>query len=272
MTIDITLPHYGDTKYLKLAIDSILSQKYQNWRLIVVDDGGGDETKGLIDKIKKQTKNEVKYVKNEKNLGFARNFQKCLDSVKNDWFVVMGNDDIMLPNFLEQFAEIKNKDFDLYQPTVRTIDSAGRVSNSMTDRIKKMLSPRKAGIYQGEKLASSLMVGNWLYFPSIIWHTETARKYNFDSKFGDLVDMGMELDIILGGGKLFWNKSDVSFYYRRHAASASSLNAKNGKHQQDEKVFYDWAIDRFKQQGWRKAERNARMQITSRVKKLIDRF
>lgn len=268
--IDIMIPHYGDTASLRVAIDSVLVQKYQNWRMVIVDDGGSNETEDLVRQIALSTQNQVKYIKNPTNLGFAKNFQRCLDLVESDWFVMMGNDDKMMPNFLEQFAKLKNEDFDFYQPAVIEIDDSGKPVKTRAFKMKKRLSPKAEGIYSGEKLAASLMVGNWLYFPSIIWRSAAAQKYGFQNQFGDLVDMRLELDIILGGGKLYFDKSQPSFCYRRHKNSASSVNARNGQHRNDEKLFYAWCKQQFQQKGWKKAKLQAQIQITSRIKRLID--
>ena len=54
-----------------------------------------------------------------------------------------------------------------------------------------------SGILTGEKLATLLCHGNWLYFPSITWKTDTIKRYSFDTKYKILEDVIIELTMII---------------------------------------------------------------------------
>ena len=73
--IDILMATYNGEKYLAEQIDSIISQTYKNWNLLIRDDGSSDSTfKILLEYEKKDDR--IKIVKDEKgNLGIAKNFE-----------------------------------------------------------------------------------------------------------------------------------------------------------------------------------------------------
>ena len=51
--IDIILPNYNSSLFIKETIKSILNQTYKNWRLIIVDDLSDKKTRNILKKINK---------------------------------------------------------------------------------------------------------------------------------------------------------------------------------------------------------------------------
>ncbi|MGL4832115.1 MAG: glycosyltransferase family 2 protein, partial [Propionibacteriaceae bacterium] len=181
MTVDVLFPYYGDVAMMKLAVESVLRQSYGDFRLIVVDDGYPDDSipgwfAGLND-------DRISYERNEKNLGANGNYRKCLAMATNELCVVMGTDDIMMPNYLEWLtnAAAEHPEADIFQPGVFVIDEFGAPSNTLVEKIKGVYRPKGRGvkILKGQEAAANLIAADWLYFPSLGWRTETMKKYNF---------------------------------------------------------------------------------------------
>ena len=64
--VSIIMPSYNTGKFIKETIESVLSQTYSNWELIIVDDCSTDNTDEIV---KPYLENErIKYFKNEKNI------------------------------------------------------------------------------------------------------------------------------------------------------------------------------------------------------------
>ena len=81
----------------------------------------------------------VQYVRNTSNLGVAKNFARSLELVQAPAFVMMGDDDLMLPGFVRlarRIAAVSPAMSTVIQPGVRVIDGAGRPSLPMADRVK----------------------------------------------------------------------------------------------------------------------------------------
>ena len=264
--VDILLPYWGNVELLKKAIESVLAQTEDDWRLLVFDDCyPSPEPAKYFESIKDK---RVIYNRHPKNLGITKNFNFALGQAMADYCVMFGCDDIMLPNYIET-ALAKIGDADFYQPQVDVIDANGTVYLPLGDRIKKFLRPKKSGTHKGEGLAISLCRGNWLYFPSIMWRTETIKKYGFDDQYKIVEDVVLELDIIKDGGRLHLDNT-TTFQYRRSSGSLSSVEkSKDGIRFSEEKGVYNQFSKTFRRMGWRRASFAASARITSRVNQWI---
>jgi len=260
--IDIMLPYWGDFKLLKKTIDSVLSQTNKNWALTIIDDcyPSLDAEKYC----KSIANNKIKYIRHDKNIGITNNFNYCIENVKSEYCMILGCDDILLPNYIE--STLKNiADADFYQPGVQVIDANDNIYLPLGDQIKRLLQPKKSSLLSNEKLALSLCNGNWLYFPSITWKSSTLKKYRFNTEYKIVEDLALEFDIIKDGGKLYFDKI-ACFQYRRFSESVSSKEKKaGGLRFNEENDVYKKYSKIFKEIGWKKASIAAKMHITSRI-------
>jgi len=264
--VDVLLPFWGDVDLLKLAVGSVLAQTEKDWRLLVFDDCyPSKEPAAYFSSLKDE---RIIYTRHEKNLGITKNFNFALRAAKANHCVMMGCDDLMLPNYLD--TAIKNiGTADFYQPRVNVINEQGVVYLPLGDRIKRLLQPKKSGVCSGEKLATSLCRGNWLYFPSILWKTATIKNYGFDENYTIVMDVKLELQIIKDGGTMYFD-THTTFQYRRFAKSLSSTEkSKGGIRFSEETKIYAYFAKEFKKTGWKKAARAAVVHITSRQHKLF---
>lgn len=87
------------------AIESILSQTYCDWELIMCDDGSKDNTYEIANKYRQIYKNKIVLIKNDVNKGLNFTLNHCLKYVTGEYIARMDGDDISLPSRLEK--EIK---------------------------------------------------------------------------------------------------------------------------------------------------------------------
>ena len=266
MKFDIALPFYGDVGFLKEAVASVIAQTDPNWRLLVVDDGYPDETlpawfAGLND-------SRISYLRNVENLGANGNFQKCLSLVTSEFCVVMGADDILEPDFIEVVTNtiLKYPEASIIHPGIKIVDEENNIISTRSEVIKLKIrnSIESNQILHGEALATSLMKGNWMYFPAITWRTRIIQEIGFRSGFNVCQDLGLAMDLIMQGGKMVLVDDEI-FRYRRHVSSDSSIKAINGERFIDERNFFKVMNTDLKSLGWNKAARAARLHLTSRL-------
>lgn len=251
---------------MKLAVQSVLRQTYRDFRLIVIDDGYPDDSiPGWFASLGDE---RVSYERNEHNLGANENYAKCLKRVVNELVVVMGADDVMLPNYLEWLVRQagQHADVSIFQPGVVVIDENGAAVHGLVDLVKDVYRPRGKGtrVLSGEDLAVSLLRGDWMYFPSLGWRAEAICGIGFRQGYDVVQDLALAMDIAMAGGSLLVD-SELAFMYRRHSASDSSVRALSGTRFDEERRFFENMAQETQALGWGRAARSARIHLSSRL-------
>lgn len=102
--ISVIIPLYNKEKAIQNTLLSVLKQTYQNFEIIVVDDGGTDNSANIVKKIA-QIDNRINYFyKHNGGVSSARNYG--LSKAKGEWIIFLDADDEMLPNNLEHLNNL----------------------------------------------------------------------------------------------------------------------------------------------------------------------
>jgi glycosyltransferase involved in cell wall biosynthesis len=120
----IVIPTYNRSNIIENAIKSVLKQNFQNWELIIVDDGSTDNTTQVIKKYLNDKR--IKYIKLSKNYGvnYARN--KAIQIAKGKYFLPLDSDNQLLDGALNEiYKEIKKIKWSLLFFRVKT--TSGRL-------------------------------------------------------------------------------------------------------------------------------------------------
>lgn len=264
--VDIMMPFYGDVAMMQASVRSVMAQDDPRWRLTVIDDDSNPAVPEWFETIDDE---RVRYVKNPRNLGLTGNFNRCLELVEHELAVLIGCDDLMLPNYVGvvQGVYADHPDVGIIQPGVRVIDGAGNEAKTLVDEAKRRVyAPRfdRRVTLTGEELAVSLLRGDWLYFPSLTWRTEALKGKRFRPELKVIQDLALLLELVQDGAKLVADRS-VAFEYRRHDASESSATAFDGSRFTEAGEFFNDIADRMAAHGWQKAARVARLHLSSRI-------
>ena len=105
--VSIIMPSYGCEKFILRSIESVLSQTYQNWELLIQDDCSKDNTYEVVSHYLK-TDPRIKYECNTQNSGAAVTRNNALKRAKGRWIAFLDSDDLWEPTKLErqiQFME-----------------------------------------------------------------------------------------------------------------------------------------------------------------------
>jgi glycosyltransferase involved in cell wall biosynthesis len=267
VALDILVPYWGDPDLMRETVESVFAQERDDWRLLVVDDAYPDPQ--ISDWLSGMDDPRVAVVRHETNVGITANYRECLARATQEHIVFLGCDDVLLPSYvgvvLDAFVAVP--DAVMVQPGVRVVDETGSPSAGLADTVKqRLLRPRGAGlsVLSGESLATSLLTGNWLYWPSIAFRHNAVQEIGFRVELPIIQDFALEIDLVAAGGTLVVDPTEC-FLYRRHAGSASATTLVDGTRFADERTYYAMAVDQMRALGWTRAERAARARLTSRA-------
>lgn len=263
---EIMIPYYGDVGLMQAAVRSVLAQRDPDWRLTVVDDG---QESGVPEWFASLGDDRVRYQRNPHNLGVTGNFRRCVDLAEFPHMIMMGSDDVMLPNYIAtvRAAIEEHPDVAIVQPGVEVINGAGQLVRPLTDEVKRRVyAPALTGrrVMGGEELAVSLLRGDWLYFPSLCWRTDAIKSANFREGLHIIQDLALIIDLVARGERLAVEPT-VCFQYRRHVVSASAATAVAGTRFTEARNYFLDAADQMTALGWSRAARAARRYTASRL-------
>ena len=107
--ISIGMPIYNEQSHLRKTLDSVLSQDYHNFELIISDNCSNDDT-DLICKEYAAKDNRICYSRNHINIGATDNFVKLFELSQGDYFALISGHDIWDKMFLSSCLEILLQD------------------------------------------------------------------------------------------------------------------------------------------------------------------
>ena len=161
----------------------------------------------------------IRYVSNDENLGITENYARCLELASGELMMFLGCDDLMHPDFVVDGARRHRRfpDAAMIQVGVRVIDEHGGAVDPLVDRSSARSCRAVDGRTElgGEPLAVSLLRGNWLYWPSLVFRTDGAPAATVPRRPADHPGPRPLIDMVIAGEMLVLEPT-VCFSYRRH--------------------------------------------------------
>ena len=190
--ISIIMPVYNSEKYLSEAIESILSQSFNEFELLLVNDGSTDGS-GVICDSYQEKDSRIKVIHKE-NGGICSARNAGLRIAKGEYITFCDNDDIFLPGLLEDNYKIaKDNDVDLmrYSRSQRITDDKGKVFQNHIIIPDTIISDGYSEQY--DVIRCSNAVWNALYRRSII--SDYGIRFPEKMRFGN-EDLAFNLQIL----------------------------------------------------------------------------
>lgn len=98
-TVDILLASYNGEAFLAEQIESVLAQDFQDWRLLVRDDGSSDGTTAIISRYVSQYPDKINLIEDQDTgLGAAGNFARLIEQSRAPYVMLCDQDDVWLPH------------------------------------------------------------------------------------------------------------------------------------------------------------------------------
>ena len=205
ITVYIVNRNYG--AYIRLALESVISQTYKNIELIIVDDNSNDNSRVLIKTFKKKYKKTI-ILFNKKKIGLVKNINRVIKKSKGKYIIRLDSDDYLHPKAVEKmYLKIKNnKKIGLVFPNFYWINSNGEILskfkyNYKSNHLIKYIPAHGACSLINKKILKKIGGYNEL----------------FDRQDGYYI----WFSILLNNFKIFHIKESL-FFYRKHNRSLSN--------------------------------------------------
>lgn len=226
--LSVLLPVHNSSAYLRQSIYSILNQTYQNFELIVVDDGSTDGSKIVLDDI---VDSRIIRVTLEKRLGIVAALNAALMKAQGVYIARMDADDIALSERLSRQVDFLNQHLDV--AIVGTwIKGFGELKRSYVHRYPASHPEIKA----------TLLFENPIAHQSVMIRRSAMDllTYKYSSDFPFVEDWELWARVVSVGKAA--NISEVLIQYRIHSTSSSHLHAsiqKDSKYRLLERMFLE---------------------------------
>lgn len=122
--VSIIIPSYNHQKFIVNAINSVINQTYQNWEVIIVDDGSTDATKNVLSVINDK---RIK-IHFQSNCGAHEAINRGIKLATGDYISILNSDDEYQPSRLEECVYFlqNNPTIGLVSTWIEIIDQAGK--------------------------------------------------------------------------------------------------------------------------------------------------
>ena len=206
--ISIVLPVYNAEQYVKDTIKSILIQSYQNFELIIINDGSTDNSEEYIVQFKDT---RIKYIKNEKNLKLIQTLNLGLSVAKGKYIARIDADDIALPNRFEKQIDFLENNLE-YGIVGSFAETFGSKKEKLTF-VQEDLEIRFALLTHNPFVHSSVMIRNQILI---------KNKLSFDLNQLHVEDYDLWIKILkYSKGKILPN---ILIKYRIHESQISVVH------------------------------------------------
>jgi glycosyltransferase involved in cell wall biosynthesis len=111
--VTIAIPTFNRALLLRDCIDRVLAQTYSRFELLVCDNASADETEEVLGAIEDP---RLRVVRHDSNIGLLPNWNSCVENARGEYIVILPDDDIIAPHFLERCIAVINQ-----QPNLQVV-------------------------------------------------------------------------------------------------------------------------------------------------------
>lgn len=217
MKISIITANYNYAQYIEEAINSVISQSYQDWELIIVDDGSSDNSVEII-KSYCEKDSRIKFFKHDNgdNKGLKESILVALKHASGDWIAFLESDDVFESENLARKSEIiqNNPEVKLVFNKVKFLAEEKRKQQKTYENIQTKLSKMKFP----KNLFYDFSVDNMiLTFSCVMIEANALRNADFNTPVDSSLDRW--LWIHLSYKNKFYYIDEVLTKWRLHAES-----------------------------------------------------
>jgi len=191
------MPAFNAEAYIKDSIESIINQSYQDFELIIINDGSTDDTKKIINSF---NDSRIRLYSSEINMGIVYSLNKAISMAKGEYLARMDSDDIANHDrLLLQLDYLKSNGLDICGTSISTFGS----------KMKKIYYPKTP-----EDVSFFSIFGSPVAHPTVFGYTKLFKKFLYNNVPAEDFDLWSRL--LLEGFKI-GNMENPLISYRVHS-------------------------------------------------------
>lgn len=135
-TVSVIIPNYNHSSFLKQRIDSVLSQTYQDFELIILDDCSSDNSREIIEQYRQNPKVSHIIFNQHNSGGVFKQWIKGIEQAKGEFIWIAESDDYAAEIFLQETIKVLKNDLSLGMvfTNTTTTDSLGEALTTSIDK------------------------------------------------------------------------------------------------------------------------------------------
>lgn len=217
--VSVLIPTYNYGKFLPEAIRSVLSQRFSDFEMIVVDDASADDTRESVAPFVRGD-GRVRFHRHPRNLGMVPNWNWCLRAARGDYVKYLFADDrLESPDALGRMVSmLDGEPRAVLAATARVVLDSESAARDVWDGFGR------SGRFAGAEAAIRCLRRdlNLIGEPSAVLFRREAAARGFDPAFRQLPDLEMWFSL-LRGGDLVYEKEPLCAF-RRHDRQQTAVN------------------------------------------------
>jgi len=212
--VSIVMPVYNAEKYLRTAIESILSQSYKHFEFLIIDDGSTDGSKQIIASF---TDPRIRFIENPANRGLIYTLNYGFGLAKGVYIARMDADDVSLSSRIEK------------QVTFMEAHPLTGVCGTGYVEINEGAVPGKKVVFNADSdsIKAGLLFNSSLGHPTVMIRASLAADHKYSEDFAYAEDY--ELWTRLMEVTSFANLEEILFHYRIHSGQVSAVKSDGQK-------------------------------------------
>ena len=218
--VSIIVPNYNHARFLTQRLESIFNQTYQDFEVILLDDGSTDNSVEILEKYGKNDKVSALIFNIENSGSTFKQWVKGIDLARGEFIWIAESDDFAEPDFLERLLEQfkNNSDVGLIYSHIRWVDKSGKEISRQNDSGKINYFPGSVFIKRYLLFSTTIFnIGSAIFKKSIY----QGVKYNEICKFDQSGDY--YLYVLLSEKSDIIEICSILNNYRLHENNKSSL-------------------------------------------------
>lgn len=208
--VSVLMPVYNAERYVAQAVESILNQTFQDFELIIIDDGSTDRSLEVLQRYAAQ--DQRIHLTHSENCGIAKTTNKMLSQAAGEFVALMDNDDIAFPDRLAQQVDLLKS-----QPNVVGVSGAVQ----FIDEQGRLLLTESPVPQDDQEIQSLLLSGYANNFPHPCAMLRRAALVEIGG-YNEALVVAADLDMMLRIGEVgkLMNLKQPILQYRVHMKSA----------------------------------------------------